>query len=204
MIALPKILSHRPESSSSASTAASQPASPPKTAALPAHRDTAPAKSAASNSLKASAEKKPALTSPPSSSAPARSSSTAAPAPAPATLRTDTFPSANATKPSAASPAHGEVLDQVLPDVSEKARGTIQGKVRVTVRVHVEPGGNVSQAELDAPGPSKYFADLALQAARRWEFTAPEVNGHSAPSDWLIRFEFSQSGTQAFPRQTLP
>jgi len=36
------------------------------------------------------------------------------------------------------------------------------------------------------------------------EFTAPEVNGRSIPSDWLIRFEFSQSGTQVFPRQTAP
>jgi len=205
MIALPKILSHRPESSSSASTAAAQPASPPRPAAQPAHRDTPPpAKSAASNSLKSGAEKKPAPALPPSSPAPARSSSAAAPAPAPAVLRTDTFPSANAPKPSAASPAHGEVLEQVLPDVSDKARSTIQGKVRVSVRVHVEPGGNVSQAELDSPGPSRYFADLALEAARRWEFTAPEVNGHSAPSDWLIRFEFSQSGTQAFPKQTTP
>jgi TonB family protein len=91
-----------------------------------------------------------------------------------------------------------------LPDVSNKARSTIHGKVRVTVRAHVERAGNVSQAELDAPGPSKYFADLALKAARRWEFTAPEVNGHSVPSEWLIRFEFSQSGTQAFPRQSAP
>jgi TonB family protein len=203
MIALPKILSHRPESSSSASTAAAQPASPPKPSGQPAHRDTAPStKPAAPNSLKAGAEKKPALPSPPSS--PAHASSAAAPAPAPAVLRTDTFPSANAPKPSAASPTHGEVLEQVLPDVSDKARGTIHGKVRVTVRVHVEPGGNVSQAELDSPGPSKYFADLALQSARRWEFTAPEVNGRSVPSDWLIRFEFSQSGTQVFPRQSAP
>jgi TonB family protein len=201
MIALPKILSHRPESSSSASTAASQSAAPPKRATEPAHRDTTPAaKPAAPNSLNASAAKKPALA--PISPSPTRSSSAAAPAPA--TLRTDTFPSANAPKPSAASPARGEVLDQVLPDVSEKARNSIQGKVRVTVRVHVEPGGNVSQAELDSPGPSKYFADLALQAARRWAFTAPEVNGHSVPSDWLIRFEFSQSGTQSFPRQNAP
>jgi TonB family protein len=201
MIVLPKILSHRPESSSSASTAASQSAAPPKRATEPAHRETPPAgKPAAPNSLNASAAKKPALAA--ISPSPTRSSSAAAPAPA--TLRTDTFPSANAPKPSAASPARGEVLDQVLPDVSEKARNSIQGKVRVTVRVHVEPGGNVSQAELDSPGPSKYFADLALQAARRWAFTAPEVNGHSVPSDWLIRFEFSQSGTQAFPRQNAP
>jgi len=204
MIALPKILSHRPESSSSASTGAAQPASQPKPPGQPAHRDTSPPAKPAPNSLKASAEKKPALTSPPSSSAPARTSSASAPVPAAAVLRTDTFPSANAPKPSAASPTHGEVLEQVLPDVSDKARGTIHGKVRVTVRVHVEPAGNVSQAELDSPGPSKYFADLALQSARRWEFTAPEVNGYSVPSDWLIRFEFSQSGTQVFPRQTAP
>jgi TonB family protein len=95
-------------------------------------------------------------------------------------------------------------MEQVLPEVSDKARGTIQGKVRVTVRVHVEPAGNVSPAELDSPGPSKYFADIALQSARRWEFTAPEVNGHSVPSNWLIRFEFSQSGTRAFPKQATP
>jgi len=205
MIALPKILSHRPESSSSASTAAAQPASQPKPSGQPVHRDAPPlSKPAAPNSLKAGAEKKPAPALPPTSPAHARASSAAPPAPAPAALRTDTFPSANAPKSSAASPTHGEVLEQLLPDVSDKARGTIHGKVRVSVRVHVEPGGNVSQADLDSPGPSKYFADLALQAARRWEFTAPEVNGHSAPSDWLIHFEFSQSGTQAFPRQTAP
>jgi TonB family protein len=204
IIVLPKILGRRPESSSTASTTATQSAAPLKRAAEPAHLDNTPAaKPAAPNSLKASAEKKPTSAFPPSSPAAVRPSSASAPAPAKAALRTDTFPSANASKSSAAS-ARGEVLDQVLPDVSEKARGTIHGKVRVAVHVHVEPAGNVSQAELEAPGPSRYFADLALQAARRWEFTAPEVNGRSTPSDWLIRFEFSQSGTQAFPRQTAP
>jgi TonB family protein len=208
ILALPKILNHRPESSPSTSAAAAQPASPPKPAQPPARRDVAPpAKPAASNSMKTAAEKQ----TPPQkilmetpSRKPVSAGSGPVAAPAAASLRTDTFPSANAPKPSAASPARGEVLDQVLPDVSEKARGTIQGKVRVSVRVHVEPAGNVSQAELDSPGPSKYFADLALQAARRWEFTPPEVNGHSVSSDWLIRFEFSQAGAQAFPRQTAP
>ena len=197
IIAIPKILSHRAESSFSASGASAQPASQPKPAQPPAHRDTPPpSKLAAPNSVKTAAEKKPAET-------PARHPA-AAPVPAPAALRTDTFPSANAPKTSAVSPAHGEVLDQVLPDVSEKARGTISGKVRVSVRVHVDPTGNVSQAELDSPGPSKYFADQTLKAARRWEFTPPEINGRSVPSDWLIRFEFSQSGTKAFPRQVTP
>jgi TonB family protein len=201
IVALPKILGHRAESSTSAANAAAQPASKPKAVEQPAHRETSPAtQPTAKNSAKAAAEKKPA---PPEKlvAAPAQPVNAA---PATAALRTDTFPSANAPKSSSVSPAHGEVLDQVLPDVSGRARGTIQGKVRVSVRVHVEPAGNVSQAELDAPGPSKYFADLAIQAARRWEFTAPEVDGHSVPSEWVIRFEFTQADTKAFPTQKTP
>jgi TonB family protein len=100
--------------------------------------------------------------------------------------------------------ARGEVLDQVLPDVSEKALATIQGIVRVTVRVQVDSTGNVSEAALDSPGPSKYFADLALRAARRWQFTSPEVDGHSVPSEWFISFNFSSAGPKAFPKQTAP
>jgi TonB family protein len=98
----------------------------------------------------------------------------------------------------------GEVLDQVLPDVSGKARATIHGKVRVSVRVHVDPSGGVSEAEFDSPGPSKFFADLAMQAARKWAFTAPEVNGKSVASEWRIRFEFTQKDTKVIPTQTAP
>ncbi len=95
--------------------------------------------------------------------------------PARAAVRTDTFPSANAPSTPASSSARGEVLEQILPEVSEKARATIQGVVRVSVRVHVDPAGNVSEASVDSGGPSKYFADLALKAARRWQFASPEV-----------------------------
>jgi eukaryotic-like serine/threonine-protein kinase len=196
IVALPKMLKHRQESSPSVSAGSAPPVSQPKSAAPPAHQVTPPpAKTTTPDSLKIAAEKKHAQVPPPMPSAAT---------PAPAVLRTHTFPSANATKPPGASLGRGEVLDQVLPEVSQKARGTIHGKVRVSVRVKVEPAGNVSRAELDSPGPSKYFADLALEAARRWEFSPPEINGHSAPSEWLIRFEFSPSGTQAFPRQTTP
>jgi eukaryotic-like serine/threonine-protein kinase len=106
--------------------------------------------------------------------------------------------------PKSSSSARGDILDEVLPDVSRKARDTIQGRVRVTVRIHVDPAGNVSDAELDSPGPSRYFADLALQAARRWEFQSPEVDGRSVASEWMIRFVFSQSDTKAFPIQQTP
>ena len=100
--------------------------------------------------------------------------------------------------------AKGDVLDQILPDVPEKARATIRGRVRVGVKVHVDAAGAVSDAELDSPGPSKFFADLALKAARKWAFTSPEVNGKSVPSDWSLRFVFTQSGTKVTPVQTAP
>jgi TonB family protein len=114
-----------------------------------------------------------------------------------------TPPPASPNKPDGSS-TRGEVLDQVLPEVSEKARSTIHGKVRVVVRVHVDPSGNVSAADLDSPGPSKFFSDLALQAARRWEFQSPEADGRSLPSEWLLRFEFTPADTQVFPQQQVP
>ena len=100
--------------------------------------------------------------------------------------------------------AKGEVLDQILPDVSEKARATIHGKVRVSVKVHVDPSGGVTGAEFDSPGPSQYFADQALQAARKWAFTPPELNGKSVASEWRLRFEFTQNNTRVIPTQTTP
>ena len=66
------------------------------------------------------------------------------------------------------------------------------------------PRGTSPKLTLDSPGPSKFFADLALQAARRWQFGSPEVGGHSVPSEWLIRFEFTPSGVKAFPKQSTP
>jgi TonB family protein len=100
--------------------------------------------------------------------------------------------------------AKGDVLDQILPDVSQKARNTIHGKVRVSVKVHVDSAGAVSDAELDSPGPSKYFADQALQAARKWVFSPPEVDGKSVASEWRLRFDFRQKGTTVVPTQTVP
>jgi serine/threonine protein kinase len=123
---------------------------------------------------------------------------------APAKLRTEIAPAPPAARLASDSPARGEVLDQVLPEVPDKALNTIHGVVRVSVRVHVDAAGNVSQAELEAPGPSRYFADLALKAAGKWVFGSPELEGKSVPSEWLIRFDFSQSGVVASPQQTTP
>jgi len=102
-----------------------------------------------------------------------------------------------------ANPARGAVLYQVVPDISQRARDTIQGTVRVGVKVHVDAAGKVTAAELDNFS-SKFFGDQAVQVARRWTFTPPQVDGRNAPSEWLLRFEFTQKATKVFPTQTNP
>jgi TonB family protein len=91
----------------------------------------------------------------------------------------------------------GKVLQEVLPDVSPSASRTITGTVRVSVRVQVDPSGRVASAELASPGPSKYFAGLALRAAERWEFTPATVGNQPVPSEWTLRFAFTRTAVRA-------
>jgi TonB family protein len=109
-----------------------------------------------------------------------------------------------ATKSANSSVIPGEVLEQIMPQVSPGARATIRGTVRVAVKLHVDTSGNVASAELFSPGPSRYFADQALQAAHRWDFAPAKVDGHAVPSDWLVRFEFTPALTKAHPTQSTP
>jgi len=98
----------------------------------------------------------------------------------------------------------GKVVHQVLPDVPRNARNTIQGKVRVGVRVRVDPLGGVAGAKLDSPGPSRYFAGLAVKAARHWKFDPAKIDGKNVSSEWILRFEFGKSGTKVLPVRTDP
>jgi TonB family protein len=98
----------------------------------------------------------------------------------------------------------GAVLQQVLPDVPQKALATITGKVRVRVKARVDEAGNVTETTLDSPGPSKYFARLAQQAAEKWKFTPPRVNGHAVPSEWLLHFGFTASNMEATAKPATP
>jgi TonB family protein len=104
-------------------------------------------------------------------------------------------------KPSQTAAASGAVVRQVIPDVPKSARNTIQGKINVKVRVNVDSSGKVKSAKLVSPGPSKYFAGLALKAAQQWEFSPPEVNDQKASSTWILRFQFGRASTQVFPRR---
>ena len=131
-------------------------------------------------------------------------SSTPAPSPAALTSVSEAPRVQTVSKPTAGPVTQGEVLEQIMPDVSPKARATIRGTVHVAVKLHVDNTGNVASAELFSPGPSKYFADQALQAAHRWDFAPAKVDGHAVPSEWVVRFEFTPLDTKAHPIQSTP
>ena len=97
--------------------------------------------------------------------------------------------------PAAASP----VLHEEIPAVSGRARESIRGQIKVTVRVTVDRAGNVVAESLEVRGSSRYFARLAADAAKKWKF-APADN--VSAREWLVQFEFSRSGVSghAVPR----
>jgi len=96
-----------------------------------------------------------------------------------------------------------------MPVVSEKSRATIRGNVRINVRVQLNPDGTVSTAELANPVSSQFFADLALKAARQWQFaqladssnpasSATSSSSGSTPTSAIIRFDFTATSTTAY------
>jgi len=84
-----------------------------------------------------------------------------------------------------------DIVRRVMPDVSDAARRTIRGKVKIQVRATVDAAGHVTDATVESQN-SKYFAKLALEAARKWEFAA-------SPNDWILRFEFTTGGDSVRP-----
>lgn len=97
------------------------------------------------------------------------------------------------------SPSAQGIAKQVLPQVPFSARQTIHGKVRVKVEVAVDPSGNVSSANLVVPGPSRYFARLALQSSQQWKFQTAGVGGQPAHSHWFLEYRFGRSSTEVTP-----
>jgi TonB family protein len=104
----------------------------------------------------------------------------------------------------AASPSRGsthavsssdpDVLHEEIPNIPLHSRETIHGHVKVIVRVTVDKSGTVVSDVLENPGPSKYFARVAGQAASKWKFVPAD---HETTRQWLVRFEFSRDGTKA-------
>jgi serine/threonine-protein kinase Stk1 len=92
----------------------------------------------------------------------------------------------------AAISGQGAVVQQIMPSVSKSARDTIHGTLKVRVKVRVDSAGDVETASFVSPGPSKYFARQAMQAAQQWKF----VPGQDART-WIVQFGFKRSGTDA-------
>lgn len=90
---------------------------------------------------------------------------------------------------SSGAAANDAVTQRVMPDVLPGAQQSIQGQVNVSVRVSVDASGNVTSAALESPGPSKYFAKVALQAAQQWKFKP-------AAGAWILQFQFTQAGNE--------
>src|SRR6266436_127891 len=86
------------------------------------------------------------------------------------------------------------VVQQVMPQVSASARRTIQGTIKVRVRVDVDAAGNVLKTKLELSGPSKYFSRVAIEAARKWKF-APARADEPAVREWKLQFAFSRAKT---------
>jgi TonB family protein len=98
-------------------------------------------------------------------------------------------PKSVASKSAGNAPGQG-ILARVLPDVPAKARNTIRGKVRVNIRVEVDANGAVVAAHNESPASSRYFGNLALQAARRWKFEPADAGPSQHPREWNLHFQF--------------
>jgi TonB family protein len=141
---------------------------------------------------------------------PAASAEAQAPAAADATTPAEPSPRAEPAPASAAKPAPAAkvearsplqeaIVREVLPKVPKSARDTIQGTIRVRVRVALDQAGTVASASFDSAGPSKYFARLSMQAAQAWKFAAPQPGGPNPAKEWLLRFEFRRDSTHVVP-----
>lgn len=102
----------------------------------------------------------------------------------------------NDDEPVETSTADG-VVHQVMPTVIPQARNSIQGKVRVRVKVDVDHAGNVVDSSFVSAGPSKYFSRAAMDAARQWKFAPASSDSRS----WNLDFEFRRGGTHV---RTIP
>jgi serine/threonine-protein kinase len=112
----------------------------------------------------------------------------------------DSTPNTAVREPSAKAVVQ-DILKRVLPDVPAKARNTIRGRVKVNIRVGVDHAGSVVDAKNESPGSSRFFGNLALQAARQWKFASGPSN-HS--QEWMLHFQFVRDAKHPVSVQAIP
>jgi hypothetical protein len=199
VVTVGSILSHRtpdstaPAPQASAKTPEAAPGATPETpspAPSPAREKKTAKTSAATRETAASTgSTEPAASAPAASSDPATSS-----APAASTDRAASTDHAVSTDP---APRHvvgasGDVVHEVIPEFTAKARRTVHGTVNVVVRVVADQSGHVTDAALESKG-SPYFGKLLVQAAREWQFVA----GNSPdPREWFLRYQITRTDSK--------
>jgi TonB family protein len=114
------------------------------------------------------------------------------PAAAPAVHAPRAAGSGSAHAPRVADSGAAAILHEEIPKVSQSARQTIRGHVRVSVRVTVNKSGNVVRDTFENASSSKYFNRVASEAARKWRFAAGDTD---SSREWLLHFEFGREGT---------
>jgi hypothetical protein len=171
------------DAGSTGAAATAAPADGSATAGADAHSSGETAPGAGTGSGAASSGV-PATSGAPEASSGSATRSGAAPAASP--------PSRGSTR--AVSSSDPAVLHEEIPNIPLHSRETIHGHVKVIVRVTVDKSGTVVSDVLENPGPSKYFARVAGQAASKWKFAPAD---HENTRQWLVRFEFSRDGTKA-------
>ena len=111
---------------------------------------------------------------------------------------------ANEPPPTEPVTVKGTVVKRVPPEVLPSASATIRGTVRVDVQVTVDSNGNVADAVYAQYGPSRYFANAAMKAAKAWEFNPAQVNGRAVRSVWLLKFGFTRTANQVTATEMSP
>lgn len=117
------------------------------------------------------------------------------PAATPMVVQSAAKPMAAAIAPltAAAAPASA-ATHQEIPTLSHGARNSLRGEIKVVVRVTVDKSGTVVGEKLETRGPSKYFARIAADAAKKWRFVPADT---AAVRQYLLQFEFTRAGATA-------
>ena len=118
------------------------------------------------------------------------------PTPAPA-VTAASQPQSPVSVPSQAPPviiAEAPKPTEVIPDVPQNALDTVRGTIRVIIRVTIDKEGAVVATSADVPGPSRYFARLATEAAGKWTFAPADSEEQRIER---LMFNFARSGVTA-------
>jgi TonB family protein len=104
-------------------------------------------------------------------------------------------PQSGAGGGAASAAQENEVVRRVMPKVSPVAQQTIQGTIKVRIKVSVDAAGNVTEATQENEVSSRYFPRVALETAREWKF----VPAQGGEREWMLLFAFTREKIEVTP-----